>query len=247
MNAGDYFRLLNELPVRDWRDLTGEQPFVVLSPHPDDESLGAGGLIALARRHDQQVAIILMTDGSKSHPNSLAYPRDRLIATRRAELLEAGRILGLSPAALFELGLPDAAAPKEGPDFNKAVNIARDIVARLRARSLFVTWGQDPHCDHEAAARLAQELRRKDPRLKLWSYPVWGWHLPPTHALSVPPPTGMRLAIGDVLDQKHAAIRAHQSQMTEMIDDDPDGFRFTTDTLAPFLRPFEYYIEDTTR
>jgi LmbE family N-acetylglucosaminyl deacetylase len=246
VNAGDYFRLLNELPVRDWRDLTGE-PFVVLSPHPDDESLGAGGLIALARRHDQQVAIILVTDGSKSHPNSLAYPRDRLIATRRAELLEAGRILGLSPAALFELGLPDAAAPHEGPDFDRAVNIARDIVAFSRARSLFVTWGHDPHCDHKAAARLAQELRRKDPTLKLWSYPVWGWHLPPTHALSVPPPEGMRLAIEDVLDQKRAAIRAHQSQMTEMIDDDPDGFRFTTDTLAPFLRPFEYYIEDTIR
>lgn len=61
MNAGDYFRLLNELPVRDWRELTGEQPFVILSPHPDDESLGAGGLIALARRHDAQVAVVLMT------------------------------------------------------------------------------------------------------------------------------------------------------------------------------------------
>src|ERR1700749_3063522 len=134
MEAGDYFRQVGELPVRDWRDLTGEQPFVVLSPHPDDESLGAGGLIALARRHDQQVAIILVTDGSKSHPNSLAYPHDRLIATRRAELLEAGRILGLTPAALFELGLPGAAVPMEGADFDKAVDMARDIVGALGGR-----------------------------------------------------------------------------------------------------------------
>lgn len=170
-----------------------------------------------------------------------------MIATRRAELVEAGRILGLSPAALFELDLPDAAAPKEGPHFDKAINMARDIVASLGARRLFVTWGHDPHCDHEAAARLAQELGRQDPTLKLWSYPVWGWHLPPTHVLPVPPPAGMRLAIEDVLDQKRAAIGAHQSQMTDMIDDDPDGFRFTTDTLAHFLRPFEYYIENTIR
>ena len=247
MKAGDYFRQVDELPVRDWRELTGEQPFVVLSPHPDDESLGTGGLIALARRHDQQVAVILLTDGSKSHPNSLAYPRDRLIATRRAELLEAGRILGLAPAALFELGLPDAAAPMEGPDFDRAVDMARDIVASVGARSLFVTWGHDPHCDHEAAARLARELGRQDPTLKLWSYPVWGWHLPTTHTISAPPPAGMRLAIGDVLDQKHAAIAAHQSQMTDMIDDDPDGFRFTATTLAPFLRPFEYFIEGSIR
>jgi LmbE family N-acetylglucosaminyl deacetylase len=243
VNAGEYFRLVDELPVRDWRELTGEQPFVVLSPHPDDESLGTGGLIALARRHDQQVAVVLVTDGSKSHPNSLTYPRDRLIATRRAELLKAGRILGLAPAALFELGLPDAAAPMEGPDFDRAVDMARDIVASLKARSLFVTWGRDPHCDHEAAAHLAQELGRQDPTLKLWSYPVWGWHLPPGHTIPAPPPAGMRLAIEDVIDQKRAAIEAHQSQMTDMIDDDPDGFRFTANTIAPFLRPFEYYIE----
>lgn len=243
MNAGDYFRLVGELPVRDWRELTGDQPFVVLSPHPDDESLGTGGLIALARRHGQQVAVILLTDGSKSHPNSLAYPRDRLIATRRAELLEAGRILGLTPAALFELGLPDAAAPMEGADFDKAVDMARDIVGSLGARSVFVTWGHDPHCDHAAAARLARELGRQDPALKLWSYPVWGWHLPSTDTVSAPPPVGVRLAIEDVLDQKRAAIAAHRSQMTDMIDDDPDGFRFSANTLAPFLQPFEYYIE----
>jgi LmbE family N-acetylglucosaminyl deacetylase len=243
MNASRYFGQVNALPIKGWRDLTDGKPFIVLSPHPDDESLGVGGLIALARHHDQDVSVILLTDGSKSHPNSRAYPRDRLIATRRSELAEAGRILGLTPDRLFELGFLDAAAPTVGPDIDRSVEDVGKIVTASGAQSLFVTWKHDPHCDHEAAAGLAEELRRRYPFLKLWSYPIWGWHLPPSQPLLAPAPEGVRLAIDLVLPQKRAAIEAHVSQMTNLIDDDPDGFRFTAETLAPFLRPYEYYIE----
>ena len=107
----------------------------------------------------------------------------------------------------------------------------------------YSNWEHDPHCDHEAAGRLARLVRARQPRLKLWSYPVWGWHLPASHVLDIPPPEGLRLPVSDVLGQKRAAIDAHISQMTNLIDDDPDGFRFNTQTLAPFLRSFEYYIE----
>jgi LmbE family N-acetylglucosaminyl deacetylase len=243
VKAGRYFDSVSSLPVKDWRELTGEKPFVILSPHPDDESLGAGGLIALTRRHNQQVAVVLLTDGSKSHPNSQVYPRDRLIVTRRAEFAEAGRILGLSPDRVFELGLPDAAAPTVGLLFEKSVDSVGDIVTTLGARSLFVTWEHDPHCDHRAAARLAVELRRRHPSLRLWWYPVWGWHLPPSQTVSAPAPEGLRLAIDAVLPQKRAAIEAHLSQTTDLIHDDPDGFRLTAELLAPFLKTYEHYIE----
>ena len=243
MNAGEYLNRISDLPIKDWRELTGGKPFVVLAPHPDDESLGAGGLIALARHQNHQVAVVLLTDGSQSHPKSRTYPRERLIATRRAELAEAARILGLQTDSLFELGLSDAAAPTAGPEFEKAVDEVGRVIARSGARSLFVTWRHDPHCDHEAAARLAEELRCRERWLKLWAYPVWGWHLPPSRIVPAPAPAGLRISIDEVLAQKHAAIEAHASQMTDLIDDDPDGFRFTPETLAPFLRPFEYYVE----
>jgi LmbE family N-acetylglucosaminyl deacetylase len=243
LNADEYLHLVDGLPVKDWTELTRGEPFAVLSPHPDDESLGAGGLIALARLHAQHVSIILLTDGSKSHPSSETYPRDRLIVTRRSELTSAAFILGVCSDQLFELGLPDAEAPFEGPDFEQAVERVSAILASARASTLFVTWEHDPHCDHQAAAKLARELRRRHPALTLWSYPVWGWHLPPSQAVLAPAPKGVRLAIEDVLPKKLAAIAAHASQMTDLIDDDSDGFRFTDETLAPFLRPFEYYIE----
>jgi hypothetical protein len=73
--------------------------------------------------------------------------------------------------------------------------------------------------------------------------PGVGWHISADQPITAPPPTGLRLPIDDVLPIKRAAITAHASQMTDLIDDDPSGFRFTKAQLAPFLRPFEYYIE----
>ena len=43
--------------------------------------------------------------------------------------------------------------------------------------------------------------------------------------------------------RKHKAIEAHASQMTDLIDDDPEGFQFTPETLAPFLEPVEVVFE----
>jgi LmbE family N-acetylglucosaminyl deacetylase len=215
----------------------------VLSPHPDDESLGAGGLIAAARAAGQDAEVVLITDGAASHPHSQRYPRQRLIALRRAELDAAGTLLGLSPDRVRHLGLPDAAAPTSGPGFEAAVNAIAETCVASRAKSLFVTWDGDPHCDHVATARMADAVRQRLPHLKLWAYPIWGWHLDPALQLDRAPPRGVRLDISPHLRVKHDAIAAHVSQMTDLIDDDPDGFRFTEATLAPFLGAFEYFIE----
>jgi LmbE family N-acetylglucosaminyl deacetylase len=243
VNATQYFGLVNAMPIVPWQDVTGTQPFIVLSPHPDDESLGIGGLIALARRDHQDVSIVAVTDGAGSHPRSLTYPRERLIALRRAEMEEAGRILNVAPNHITQLGLPDSAAPKCGSAFDRAAATVSEIVTITSAASLFVTWRHDPHCDHEAAGVLADEVRRRHPKIRLWAYPVWGWHLSPKDEVTAPSPSGYRVDVTEVMAIKRDAIAAHASQMTDLIKDDPDGFRFNETTLAPFLSPYEYFIE----
>lgn len=243
MNARRYFALVNALPVVPWQEVTGAQPFIVISPHPDDESLGVGGLIAIARRHHQDVSIVAVTDGSGSHPRSVAYPREKLIALRRAEMEEACRRLNVAPDRIIHLGLPDTAAPRHGPAFDVAATAVSEMIARSNAANLFVTWRHDPHCDHEASAMLADEVRRRHPKVRLWAYPVWGWHLPPEHDLNAPPPSGCRINVTDVLAFKRDAIAAHASQMTDLIHDDPEGFRFNETMLAPFVGHHEYFIE----
>ena len=54
MKVGSYLAMMRELPLTRLHDLTSGLRFAVLSPHPDDETLGTGGLIAAAEAKGKQ-------------------------------------------------------------------------------------------------------------------------------------------------------------------------------------------------
>jgi LmbE family N-acetylglucosaminyl deacetylase len=238
-----YLEALRAAPVATVCELTGGDPIVILSPHPDDETLGAGGLIAAAHAVGQTVDVIVVTDGSGSHPRSKQYPSQKLVELRYSEVHRAGLALGLQPDRVTFLGLPDTMAPKSGLRFDGAVRETLNVIRRSGASALFVTWEGDPHCDHEASAEMAKTVRRMSPGLKLWAYPIWGWHLEADAETRQPPPKAVRIDISPYHDRKLQAIAAHASQMTDLISDDPEGFRFDHRSLAPFLERYEYFIE----
>ena len=155
--------------------------------------------------------------------------------------------LGLREEHLRFLALPDAATPSAGADFDAAVEAIVRIAREIEAATLFVTWGHDPHCDHETAYAMARAatsiLAAGKPGLRLWAYPVWGLHLPDDAAIDIAPPKGFRLDITAEQDAKLRAIQCYGSQMTNLIDDDPDAFCFTQAQLLPFLGDREIYIE----
>ncbi len=94
---------------------TADQRLLIIAPHPDDEVLGCGGLIAEAVRRGSAVRVVALTAGdgfqgaatltSRSKPT----PDDFLALgnLRSLELRNACQILGLSEADVIRLGYPD--------------------------------------------------------------------------------------------------------------------------------------------
>lgn len=90
---------------------------LILAPHPDDEVLAAGGLIAmsLAASRPPQVQVVVVTDGDASyaaawlngHNPASRRSFHRLGAERREESRAALTSLGLSPRQIHFWGFPD--------------------------------------------------------------------------------------------------------------------------------------------
>jgi LmbE family N-acetylglucosaminyl deacetylase len=240
MKAGLVQQAFRRLPIRPLGDLVGRRA-LILAPHPDDESLGCGGLIAACCAAGQPPSVVIVTDGTASHPGSRAWPAPHLKARREAEAREAVRRLGLGAHHLAFLGLEDAAAPHDGPAFDAAVDRLAGMVRRQGCDTVLAPWRHDPHCDHEAVWAMGAALRRRL-GIRLVAYPVWGWTIAPETELACGDPQGMRLDISPYRDVKRQAILAHQSQYGGLITDDPEGFRLPPDLLSAFETAFETFL-----
>jgi LmbE family N-acetylglucosaminyl deacetylase len=243
MTAGEVLAAGHSLPLRPVREALADQPFIVIAPHPDDESLGCGGLIADACRQGVRGKVVIVSDGAGSHPNSKAYPPERLIDLREVEARQACAELGLRPEEMLFLRLPDRFVPYEGEEAEWAINVIADCVREIGAGSIFVSWRHDPHCDHETSYRIAREVQRRVGEVKLFEYVVWGHTLPPSTEVD-PIRSGFRIGIDPkAMEKKRRAIAAHRSQITALIEDDPGGFLFSQIDLAHFDQPYEFFLE----
>ncbi len=214
---------------------------LVLAPHPDDESLGCGGLLAKAFA-GPGAHVVCMTDGAASHPGSRAYPPVRLAGLRAAELDRALIELGGSRADVTRLGLPDAGLGDLAPEYGRIAERVARIAVQRGAGCLLASAGTDPHCDHVATAAIGARAARRA-GIRCLFYPIWSrWALPDTRS-AAGATREYRLATAAFRDRKQRAVAAHASQMGQVIDDDPDGFVCPADFVSLFLDNDEIFFE----
>jgi len=228
------------LPVADVKTVLGGRRPLILAPHPDDESLGCGGLIAAACAEGTPPVVVILTDGSASHPGSKTYPPEKLRDLREAEARLAVKVLGLPEENLYFLRQQDTQLADVGQNFEAAVTRIIGIGRQSLCNIVIGPWHGDPHCDHVAAAGIATAVAEQT-GLPLLSYPVWGWLRQPDDLVDETRVGGWRLAIADHLICKGDAIRAHRSQYDGIIAD-AQGFQLPQALLEIFERPFEVLI-----
>jgi LmbE family N-acetylglucosaminyl deacetylase len=219
---------------------------VVIAPHPDDESLGCGGLISLLAARGSTFHTVFITDGGASHPNSRLWPRCRLVRQREKEAASALSQLGIGEQSRTFLRLRDSETPKlSEADRGAALSHLTRIFRSACPDLVLMPWRRDPHCDHRESWRLAKAaIAHAQNTPRVFEYAIWLDELGQPEDFPRPREVqSMKLDVRLSLRAKRAAISAHLTQTTNLINDDPKGFRLSTTTIERLSGPYETYWE----
>ncbi len=225
---------------------------VVLAAHPDDETLGAGGLIAAAAQSGLRIDVIVASDGAASHPLSSTHSPTALARIRAGEVRAA--VATLAPnAQLHLLALPDGNLAAHGTDIRQALRDLADSHTLLVS-----TWRGDRHPDHEACGQAAADVAA-ELGLALWEFPIWAWHWAEPDESAVPDEGGDPAAQTSSADRlpwadlrrlelpvaaqpvKARAMAAYTSQSSPLSDQPGDEPVVPDTMLAHFRRDFETF------
>jgi LmbE family N-acetylglucosaminyl deacetylase len=217
---------------------------LVFAPHPDDETLGCGGTVALLVRSKAAVHIAFITDGSASHPgHPLLTPRE-IAALRRNEARVATGALGVDPGRLAFIDVGDGTLDRlDAAGERKVLGDLGAVIARATPDAIFVTSRDDGSSDHNAAFPLvSRSIEGAGTRPRMLEFPIWSlWN--PTLLLRplLTCRRVWRVAIADVLELKAAAIASYPSQTLPL---PPDTSAVLPEGFAPmFMDQHEFFFE----
>jgi LmbE family N-acetylglucosaminyl deacetylase len=219
MNGKDFVRLCL---ARGWAAilrgrstehyLTPETALVV-SPHADDETLGCGGLIAARAERGLRTHIVFLTDSGGTSQN--AETRKQQAQIRRHEAISAVKILGAREDDITFLDAPDGQLDRLDDESKRNLTEGLALLIRkLNPEEIYLPFYGSHSTEHQAAHILCRAtISASGWNGKLWEYPVWAWWNPPRFAKWFrKKPDPVALALGQHLETKSRALRAHASQ-----------------------------------
>ncbi|MGC1871540.1 MAG: PIG-L family deacetylase [Acidobacteriaceae bacterium] len=199
---------------------------IVISPHPDDETLATGGFISAQRSKGLDVKVVAVTDGENAYGDNCGLGK-----IRQQEQEKALHTLGVSATNIIRLGLPDC----------DVSSYANDVVAALlpfmsEESHIMAPWPGDFHPDHEACGRAAKQAAELC-GAQLTFYFFWMWHRGTAELLHCLPIRSFALTSAQQ-SIKSQALRHHHSQLFRT-----DGEPILPEYLLwPAKLPFEIYL-----
>ena len=131
-----------------------------IAPHPDDEILGCGGLLAQLAAHHCRIHVLILSGGE----NASGVESLDLAACRVQESVRAARVLGLPEPAFLQL--PDRGMHYAEP----LIAIIENALVSFEPQYLLLPSLSEPHPDHQAVALagLAAVQRSRFPQTVLF-------------------------------------------------------------------------------
>lgn len=225
---------LSWLASQSWPEVIFDiDRLVVVAAHPDDEILGAGGLVHAAASQGIDVVTICASDGHAAHPGS----PEQLANRRHLELHTASVLLGLD--------LPRWGGLHSGTLDQYPERLDTMIVDALgdqpgARNGILAVWDHDGEADHEAVGQAAMRIAK--PRgIQLWMYPIWLWYWARPGEPQVPWHRVQTVGVSPtVMAVKNAAARSFADQKRPRNQDDKPQPILGSSITSHLLRPTEY-------
>ncbi|WP_419804578.1 PIG-L deacetylase family protein [Terriglobus sp.] len=201
-------------------------PTAVVAPHPDDETLAAGGLIAALREQGIPVNVIAVTDGENAYEGQIG-----LGPVRDREQTQALRRLGVAAPQIPRLRLPDSGVSALESQLTTALEPLLQ-----NAHHIIAPWPHDFHPDHEVTGRAALAIAQRH-SIPLTFYLFWTWHRGTPEMLKRLDLRKLPLTPGQQ-QAKREALACHVSQLQHSSGEPI----LPEDLLGPAWRPYEIYL-----
>lgn len=158
---------------------------LILTPHPDDESIGCGGLLV---KHAKQCDVILLTDGAKGNRE---WFEEKTRKVRKDEFRTAMQQLGVRKYEMW--GIPDLS-------LNKYKYLLQNI--NLNGyKYVLVPNRNETHLDHKVIFKeIKKNISKNGIDTMILEYEVWTPMLKPTHHID----------ISDVITEKENLIQIYK-------------------------------------
>ena len=170
---------------------------LVIAPHPDDDVIGAGGMMALLARMRLPVVVVYVTSGAPAGRSGLSVAR-----IRRDEALEALCVVRARGAFFLPFTSQDVRATPA-----RVRALIMKIIRLAAPRALYLPFPFERHATHRAVTHMVLGGMRRQYLYdgELWGYCVWSTLLPSTLVKSVD--------ISRVAHLKRRVIERHVSQI----------------------------------
>lgn len=210
-------------------------PVVIIAPHPDDETFGCGGLIALKREKGADVHVIFLSCGEGAHRNCCKTSEYAVGNARTLNAQAAVTLFGLLEGNLSWLDFSDGAIPAKDDAHTEMIEGLADLIFACNPAEVYTPVPFDCWLDHERAFDLVEAaVAQSGVTCQLFGYPVWMWHNLRLRDLNrLKGWQAFRLEIGQVLDKKQAAMHQYLDSVNPSC-----GIPWCGNLPPGFLKPF---------
>jgi len=177
------------LPIKKFRSI------LVISPHQDDEAIGAGGTLLLASASGAKIDVLYSTDGAEEKP-AYASTREDCVQIRNEEAEKVCSRLG---ANIHRLGISNTEPRPSLDDLDQL----SEIILGINPDLILAPWLLDSPAKHRLTNHLLwlAHQRNRFPNFEVWGYQVHNTLFPNGY-----------IDISSVVEEKRELLKCYRSQ-----------------------------------